>query len=40
MLFQISGAEKISLKGYELSLFKRENLTWGIGTEAGKGTPF
>lgn len=24
MLFQISGAEKIYLKGYEISLFKRE----------------
>lgn len=35
MLFQISGAEKIYLKGYEKSLFKRENLTSGIRTEVG-----
>lgn len=29
MLFQISGAEKIYLKGYEISLFKRENYDLG-----------
>lgn len=33
ILFQISGAEKIYLKGYAISLFKRENMTQGIRTE-------
>lgn len=34
MLFQISGAEKMYLKDYGISLLKRKNMTEGVRTEA------